>query len=89
MPFEVSTITMVKDLGALAVLLCFLIWFARIYLKNVADIAKTVNDSTLQHIQVLTKVADALGELTLHIMLTKDAVLKCQGPNKGDHNERK
>ena len=73
-----QTIALVKEGSALVVLLCFLIIFARAYLRSVSAIAAGINQFTLNQSLTLTKVADALGALTLQIMRNNDVIVRCQ-----------
>ena len=86
---ELQSWTEIKDISATAALFVFLIFFARAYLNNVANIAKTITDSTTAHIQALSKVSEALGELTLQVMRNNDVIVKCKGqPQKEEQHER-
>lgn len=77
-----ATWVMLREGGSFLILLGFLSFFAKAYLKNVAKIADEVASSTSAHIQALTQVKDALGSLALQVSRNTDAVLKCKGPEE-------
>jgi hypothetical protein len=76
---EVAFINAAKDGGALLVLLLFLVWFARGYLRSVALIADRVNESTAAHLQASRETTEAMKNLTLAVMRMGDVIVKCEG----------
>lgn len=84
-----ATWILLREGGSYLLLLGFLAFFSRSYLKNVAKIADEVTSSTAAHIQALTQVKDALGSLALQVARNTDAVVKCKGPEeKEDSHEQ-
>lgn len=86
---DLATWALMREGGSGLLLLGFLAFFSKSYLKSVARIADEVTTSTSQHIQALTQVKDALTALTIQVMRNTDAVVRCKGSDdKGDNNER-
>lgn len=84
-----ATWAVLREGGSFLVLIGFLSFFARAYLKNVSKIADEVAASTSAHIQALTQVKDALCSLALQVSRNTDAVLKCKGPEEREVNHER
>ena len=80
-----QTWIVIKDGGATAALFVIFTLLARNYIKNMAKTAEEVASSKAQHIQVLTKVTDALTSLTIQVARNTDAIVKCRGKEDDEH----
>ena len=84
---DLATWSIIREGGSAVVLLSFLLFFSRSYLKNVSRIADEVTASTTQHILALTQVKDALVALTIQITRNTDVVVKCKGPDAKENKD--
>lgn len=71
-----------KEGGALFVLLFFLVWFAKAFLKNVANTAVSVSQLNNDVLHELRETRKSVDQNTLAVLRMKDIIAKCTG---GDH----